>query len=453
MGSLPPGSMLAVVAPLERTDAWLARPEWADSLSLAAINAPGLSVVSGPTEAITQFETFLHERDQSTRLLRTSHAFHSSMMDAILDDFTATVAEVPLSPPRIPYVSNLTGEWLADAQATDPAYYAQHLRHAVRFSDGLGEIMREIAPVFVEVGPGKTLLSLARRHTFNGHKSTALQSLPGPGAAQSESRVMVGTLGQLWRQGCTIDWKGFHDERQPLRVALPTYPFERLRCSVETEPETSPLSRSRGKRPVNDWFYAPSWICSFPAASTASRVETAGVCIVFRQDHSFHNRLTHLLRQAGHRVFEVFPGGGFSSNGTRFELNPEDPADYVHLLENLKQQGHIPTQVLHLWGLGVDDSGGRPQSAEDQAIELEFFPLVFLAQALGAQDVQDPVNIKVVVDGSVEVVDEGVTDPKTHWPWDPVSSYRRNSTTSTARASTSSCPSAMPPTRSGCSIS
>ena len=128
---LPGGSMLAVRLPEEEV-----RPLLREGLALAAINAPSLSVVSGPTETVRALHDRLAGRGIACRHLQTSHAFHSEMMDPILDQFTALVRKVRLQAPQIPYVSNVTGTWITAAEATDPNYWTAQLRHAVRFTKG-----------------------------------------------------------------------------------------------------------------------------------------------------------------------------------------------------------------------------------------------------------------------------------------------------------------------------
>jgi len=415
MQGLPQGSMLALPASHEQVETWLSSPEWSGKLSIAAVNAPELSVVSGPTDEIKKFEAALVEQGQSPRLLHTSHAFHSSMMDAILGEFRATVAEVKLRPPRIPYVSNLTGTWLSDAEAMDPTYYAKHLRHPVRFSDGIQEITRLIKPDFLEVGPGQTLKSLVKQHSFEGRNPVVLHSLPGAADKQSDSRVILGTLGLLWCNGKSIDWTRFHGERRPRRIPLPTYPFERQRYTVDAGALAKTPQRSpQGKRPIHEWFYAPGWRSSLPVAADSLKAsDRPKVCMVFRRDHPFHEKLTNRIRRMGHHVFEVFPAQGFHPIGPgSFGIDPAEPADYSRLLDDLKRENKAPDLVVHLWGLGQDAPGNARQDAEDLALELEFFSLVFLAQAFGAVDIGTPVDIKVLVDGTVEVVDEGVARPE-----------------------------------------
>ena len=264
---LPQGSMLAVPASHELVETWLSRPEWSGKICIAAVNAPELSVVSGPTDEIKKFEGALVEQGQSPRLLHTSHAFHSSMMDAILEEFRATVAEVKLRPPRIPYISNLTGTWLTDSQAMDPIYYANHIRHAVRFSDGIQEITREIKPDFLEVGPGQTLKSLVKYHAFEGHDPTVLHSLPGAADKQSDSRAI-----QVPSDFCGAKEKasiGRVSTASVYRGASHCQPTPSRGSATRWTPahREKPAKSPQGKRPIDEWFYAPGWKSSVPVAA------------------------------------------------------------------------------------------------------------------------------------------------------------------------------------------
>ncbi len=133
-------------------------------LSLAAVNAPDRCVVSGPDEAVDALRAALEARGVAARRLHTSHAFHSAMMEPILAPFVERCRrQVELRAPRIPFLSNVTGTWITDAEATDPAYWARHLRRPVRFADGVRELCRDARRVLLEVGPGQTLATLARQ--------------------------------------------------------------------------------------------------------------------------------------------------------------------------------------------------------------------------------------------------------------------------------------------------
>ena len=239
MQSLPPGAMLVVPKPEEETKALLT-----GGLCLAAVNGPSFSVVSGPAEEVEALALRLAGEGVEARRLHTSHAFHSAMMDPILEEFGREVGKVRLSPPRIPWVSNLTGTWIEDGQATDPGYWVRHLREAVRFADGAAALLEDRSRVLLEVGPGRTLASLVRAAAPD---RPVVQSLRHAHHAQDAGRsepLLAEALGRLWLAGASVDWAGFHAHGRRRRVALPTYPFERqpywldpVRLTVAGRPE------------------------------------------------------------------------------------------------------------------------------------------------------------------------------------------------------------------------
>lgn len=224
MQSLPPGAMLAVRLPVAEVEARLGK-----KLSIAAINSPTLTVVSGPREEMQIFQDELAATQITYRRLATSHAFHSQMLDSILSPFGELLRRVKFSPPQIPWVSCLTGNWITAAQATDPDYWVQQLRQPVRFAEGLLTLTQERNFTLLEVGPGRTLSTLARQQIGKAGEPPILASLSAEQEARSEREAMLSTLGRLWLSGASVNWPGLHNGQQRQRVALPTYPFERKR--------------------------------------------------------------------------------------------------------------------------------------------------------------------------------------------------------------------------------
>ncbi|HEY4594294.1 MAG TPA: beta-ketoacyl synthase N-terminal-like domain-containing protein, partial [Thermoanaerobaculia bacterium] len=230
IGELPPGALLAVPLSEEETRARLT-----PDLSLAAVNAPAVSVVAGPPEAIAGLERRLAEEGTPCRRLQADQAFHSWMMRPLAAELREMLRAISLAPPRIPWLSNVTGTWITPAQATDPEYWVGHLVSTVRFADGVAELWREPGRVLLEMGPGQTLGSLA------------LQQIPSEGVAdravlsalrheldrQPDQRFLLQTLGRLWLSGAEIDWAGFHGDERRRRVPLPAYPFERQRYWIQ----------------------------------------------------------------------------------------------------------------------------------------------------------------------------------------------------------------------------
>ncbi|HLL47351.1 MAG TPA: type I polyketide synthase, partial [Longimicrobiaceae bacterium] len=199
MQRLPGGAMLAV--PLGEAGVL---PLLGGELSLAAVNAPEACTVSGPAEAVERLRERLEEAGVACRLLDTSHAFHSSMMDPVLDAFRDRVGRVKRSPPEVPFLSNLTGTWITPEQAVDPEYWTRHLRETVRFSDAVAELLRGRAPVLLEAGPGQSLSRLAARQGERGLEA-AVASLPPAGGPGTEDRSLLEGLGRLWRAGVPVD--------------------------------------------------------------------------------------------------------------------------------------------------------------------------------------------------------------------------------------------------------
>ncbi|MDQ3256677.1 MAG: aminotransferase class III-fold pyridoxal phosphate-dependent enzyme, partial [Acidobacteriota bacterium] len=225
---LPNGSMLAVRLPEREVSSLLG-----ENLSVAAINAPSLCVVSGPTDHVKSLQDRLAEMGVAGRPLNTSHAFHSAMMDPILSEFAALAGKVSLRPPQIPFISGVTGNWITAAQATDPNYWVAQLRQTVRFTDGINELLKEPGRVLLEVGPGQTLSGLAKQCASKDTAESVFSSLSRAQSEEHDVASMLNALGRLWLSGAQVDWSGFYADERRRRIDLPTYPFERKRFWVE----------------------------------------------------------------------------------------------------------------------------------------------------------------------------------------------------------------------------
>jgi acyl transferase domain-containing protein/acyl carrier protein len=198
-------------------------------LEIATVNSVKDCVVAGEIEKVVQFQTILEEKEIACRRLQTSHAFHSKMMAPILRPFIAKVAQVQCNAPTIPFVSNVTGTWITKEEATNPEYYAKHLRSCVRFADGVTNFFDQTDQILLEVGPGHTLSTLAKRHPHKSDAQIILTSLRHPREKVSDSAFIRKSLGRLWLSGIEVDWKRYYGEEKYYRVPLPTYPFERKR--------------------------------------------------------------------------------------------------------------------------------------------------------------------------------------------------------------------------------
>ncbi|HVT26575.1 MAG TPA: aminotransferase class III-fold pyridoxal phosphate-dependent enzyme, partial [Lacipirellulaceae bacterium] len=236
MQQLPPGGMLSV----RLSEAELRR-RLPGSLSIAAVNSPSLCVAAGPSNALGEFEQVLAREGIAVRPLTTSHAFHSAMMDPLIEPFTEIVAKVRLKPPQIPYVSSVTGTWITDREATDPRYWARHAREPVKFSSAVDELLKDPEAALVEVGPGNVLSTLARQHVAASADRTVVPSLSDEMSGRNDAVCLMNAVGSLWCAGAHLDWRAFHGEERRQRISLPTYSFESNRywLELDTVPQLS----------------------------------------------------------------------------------------------------------------------------------------------------------------------------------------------------------------------
>lgn len=225
---LPRGTMMAVLG-----DENTVRELIADDLCLAVINGPSLCVVSGENSDVIRLETKLVSQNIHFRYLKTSHAFHSKMLDPVLKDYYSIVKDIPLNPPEIPFVSNASGQWITQEEAMDPAYWVKHLRQTVRFSNCVDLLANEEYRIFLEIGPGQTLASLVRQHPGKMSSQVVLSSTRRPDEKKSDSAFILNTLGHIWMSGFDIDWNGLYADEMRRRVPLPPYPFQSRRHWIE----------------------------------------------------------------------------------------------------------------------------------------------------------------------------------------------------------------------------
>ncbi len=352
MGALPRGSMLAVFLTEEEL-----RPLLDDSVSIAAINTASTCVVSGPSESIEDLRQRFTARGIECRPLATSHAFHSPMMDPCLDEFIALVRTIEIHPPQIPYISNTTGEWITAEQVTRPEYWAEHLRRTVHFAAGIGQILKDPDCVVLEVGPGQTLTTLARRHPEKGPNHLIIASMRNPHDETPQQESLLHSLGDLWLGGVEVDWEKRHARERCSRIALPTYPFDRRSYWIAPGEGSIAAGRSeaiRKKGEIAEWFYLPSWRrAPLPASSTD--IDTRWLLLV--DEGPIGREIERELCAGESNVVIVRAGDRFSTVGEReYTIDPGDRSGYGKLLDMLHENGIAPTRIVHCWSPGAGES-------------------------------------------------------------------------------------------------
>ncbi len=242
MHAAPPGAMVAVAAGYDDITTYVT-----DEVDLAAINEFGSCVLAGPEQAIREVTERLTGAGIVARRVRTSHGFHSQAMDSVLAPFTEFLSTLTLHTPQIPMLSNLTGTWMTDEEATDPNRWARHIRSTVRFADEVQTLLEDPQRVLVEVGPGGSLTGSAVRMPGWSQTHRAVRLMRHPVQTRDDLNVFLLALGQLWAAGVDVDWTRLYGDH-PQRVTLPGYAFARQRYWID--PDTSSVRKPTGVTPA-----------------------------------------------------------------------------------------------------------------------------------------------------------------------------------------------------------
>lgn len=383
--TLPEGGMLSVELSADE-----ARQIAGAELSVAAVNAPSLSVLSGPTTSITDVEATLRARGIECTRIPIKVAAHSSMLDAILPEFDRFCRTVSFKAPQIPFVSSVTGLWISDAEATDPAYWVRHLRRTVQFSGGMQTILESGDVAVCEVGPGRALSSLARQ---NGTFAMITPTLRHAQEEASDVAFLLGAVGRLWAAGVRLDVGRLFAGESRRRVELPTYPFERQRFWIAPDPVqvgVDPRDALRKRTDISQWFYAPSWARSAPPARSAMAGET---WLVFSEGSPLSHAIIGGMEEAGQRVITITAADRYTAVGAgAYTLDPSSRADFDLLGRELRDRGIVPSGILHLWAASPRPGRGglmRRQAYDavsdyERGLGRHFYSLVFAAQVFAA---------------------------------------------------------------------
>ncbi|MDM8557191.1 amino acid adenylation domain-containing protein [Candidatus Parabeggiatoa sp. HSG14] len=413
MQSLPKGAMLSVSLPENSIRELLTQ-----ELSLAAHNGPSQCVISGTIDAITTLENQLKAKQVECIRLHTSHAFHSAMMTPILTAYAKQVREIranqSIRAPQIPYLSNVSGTWITMEQVADPDYWVKHLSQTVRFSEGLQALFTQPEYVLLEVGPGRTLTTLAQHHPNKKAEQVTLYSLRHPKDEQADMPFLLTTLGKLWLAGVSINWQDFYAKQHRQRLPLPTYPFERQRYWVE--PQTSEIaipqvSKLNKKPDIAEWFYLPRWKSAIPLTlHKASKEWTPSCWLVFIDSGDLGIQLAKKLEQLNQEVIRVSAGDKWVQlSENEYTLNPENREDYEVLLQTLHTLNKMPQTIVHLWTITADNDKALNTEALKRVQALGFYSVLFLAQALVT--VSDEYQLMVVSNNLQTVTGEERLQP------------------------------------------
>ncbi|SEO57318.1 Acyl transferase domain-containing protein [Salinihabitans flavidus] len=411
--TVPAGGMLSVPLPVEEV-----APRLGDDLDIASVNAPDLTVVSGPDAALEALRADLAAQEIETQRIAIDIAAHSRMLDPILEKFGDYLRSIPLGAPRIPIISNRTGQPLTEAEARDPDYWVGHLRHTVRFADCLTTLAQTDGRIFIEMGPGKALSSLARIHGAVA-RDRVLSALRHPDEDIADDSYFLGALGQVWACGGAFDWTQVWGEARRNRVVLPTYAFQRAPYFIEPgQPEAAPEDDLLRREDRSEWGYRPVWRpklaeCDWDVGRDLAQAPKAS-WLFFLDGEGVGAAMVERLRAAGHDVVGVTAGDGFARTGEdSYTLAPERGREgYDALIADLMARGRAPERVVHLWLLTGEETFRPGSSFFHRNQEQGFYSLLFLAQAMSDDSLPKPLHVTAVTSGAARVRDEALRYPE-----------------------------------------
>lgn len=411
---VPAGGMLSVPVAVE-----VIKPLLGDELDIAVINAPDLTVVSGPQAALDELATVLAAKDIACTRIQIDIAAHSKMLDPILRRFGDYLRSIDLKPPTIPFLSNHTGKPITASEATDPEYWVRHLRGTIRFADCIDYLSENSSRIYLEVGPGKALSSLAKMHKEIPAQQV-LSSLRHADDGVADDVYFMGILGAIWATGVEIDWVQIWGEAKRNRVPLPTYVFQRSPYFIE------PGSAMAVDRPadliktsdIEHWGYQPAWrpvLAKFDL-SAPEDIEHAKEqsWLIFLDEIGVGKQVVARLRSAGHPVVEVTAGDSFyKKSPDSYVVAPEHGrAGFDRLIQDLVANGRTPTRIINLWLLTGSEKSRPGSSFFHQNQERGFYALLFLAQAIADENLSQPLHFTAVTTGAMQVRHEVLRYPE-----------------------------------------
>ncbi|MDS9466350.1 SDR family NAD(P)-dependent oxidoreductase [Paracoccus sp. MBLB3053] len=412
MDRVPAGGMLSVpLGPAEF------QAELGD-LDLAAVNGPGLSVVSGPDAALEIFAAKMAARDVECQRIAISIAAHSRVLDGVLDEFRAYLASIRLSAPQIPIISNQTGKPLTEAEATSPDYWVAHLRGTVHFADGIAFLGQDPERIFIEVGPGRAMQAMAKAHPAVS-ANQVISTLRHRDHDTGDDTYFMAALGRVWVCGGEIDWSQVWGDARRQRLSLPGYAFQRKRYFIERSNSGAAnveTELARIEDPV-EWGWRPAWKLASPGIEIGPSgpvVEGRRNWLIFADEIGIGERLAVLLRDRGQRVTVVRIADTYADKGEgTFTLPVEsDREGYEILLAALAGQEMVPDRILHLWSL-TQGQGFRPGSnLLNSRLERGYFGLLHLAQAIASELPDAKLDLIAICNDALQVADEAAPVPE-----------------------------------------
>ncbi|HEU4325736.1 MAG TPA: SDR family NAD(P)-dependent oxidoreductase [Roseiflexaceae bacterium] len=375
-----------------------------EQVRLLAVIGPQRCLLGGPASALAQ----ARQRLAADGIGCAPQALAPADAPTADSALAAAAQHLTLRPPRIPCLSNVTGDWLTADQATDPGYWCQPASRPARLDQAVQRLLEREEFVLLSVGVCQQFAGLIAQHPLCSEDRLALffSTLREAHEDRSDLRLLLTTLGKLWLLNVPVDWVGFAAHEQRRRIPLPTYPFERQRFWLEPQPQRSLSLHGRPERrqDVAEWFTTVSWRRATPCApaETQRRLAAGQTWLILSDRCGVGAALQQWLGARGQTVVRVSAGQRYEAVEPGHQaLRPDRPADYQTLLADLAAQGRFPDQIVHLWAVTPPGEAADP-AAWQTLLAQGAYSLIALAEALDAYPASH-CRISVVSTGLQEV--------------------------------------------------
>ncbi|MDF1758635.1 MAG: amino acid adenylation domain-containing protein [Legionellaceae bacterium] len=402
MAHAEPGAMLALECSIDACVDYQKKFK----LELALHNATNHWVLAGAPKNVAKLAKYLENNKQPFQSLKVQNAFHSRLMEPLERAFKSMFTNVALSPPTIPIVSNVTGSWLSETDAMCADYWYRHLRHTVKFSEGIGCILHDKHPMFVEIGPGQSLCGFVKATAKKPVHVT--NTLPNRHQSTTDLTQLLTACGEIWAKGIPINLETLRENLPKQLIPLPTYPFQRQRYWVDADKE-SVLQSNKPQLYKPVWSRQKAYIKNVVLSKELLSQHT---WIVFIDKLNLGNQFIDLLEK--HQISPIvvkFNVKYKQEKNNFFQINPAKKEHYNLFIQSIQHKIKTPI-ILHLASY-ANSSKVLPSDTEINAqLDRGFYSLLYLSQAyLSETGDQNPLKVAVITSETQSPLGSEATNP------------------------------------------
>lgn len=395
MDSVAKGSMISIQESIQKIQAII--PE---DLSIATVNSQNNIVISGTDESIKRFQDELNKLSIAYIPLTTSHAFHSSMMDGILQDFENYVVQFTSSAPEISIISNVSGKIATTENLTDPKYWSRHLRSTVKFYEGINEIIKEYKCLFIEVGPGKSLTNSVNTIFGGASGNISINTLRHPRENKNDYSLLLEQLGKLWSVGEVIKWQNLTERRGKI-VSLPTYSFKKTSFPVlfNNKRKLEEEKSKKSKLQLNRWFSIPVWNRDFAMSNLEDSPKEK--FLVFGYNNKWCEEFRENLKSQCDVLYICHSPESIASNNSPCNISFDNAKNFDSLWGKIVKNEQFDYSVLYL----------SETEENDQNQHIKLNQLINIIRFLNSRKTLNIIKLSIVTKGLFEVIGNEVLNP------------------------------------------